>query len=68
MKAYQQLTYEQRCQLYALNKTGFSQQKIALAIGVRQPTISRELKRNTGQRGYLYKQAQERPLSAAAKP
>ena len=60
MKAYQQLTYEQRCQLYALNKTGFSQQKIALAIGVNQATISRELKRNTGKRGYRYKQAQEK--------
>ena len=60
MKAYKQLTYEQRCQLYALNKTGFSQQMIALEIGVSQPTISRELKRNTGNRGYRYKQAQDK--------
>ncbi|BCE00741.1 IS30 family transposase [Marinicellulosiphila megalodicopiae] len=53
-----QLTYEQRCQIYALIKSDFSQRKIAEIINVNQSTISRELKRNTGERGYRYKQAQ----------
>jgi transcriptional regulator len=29
MKTYKQHTYEQRCQIYALSKTGMSQNKIA---------------------------------------
>ena len=60
---YQQLTYEQRCQISALKKTGFSQKQIAEAIGVHQSTISRELKRNTGCRGYRHKQAQQLSLA-----
>jgi len=58
MKTYSQLTYEQRCQISILIKIGTSQQVIADMVGVSQPTISRELKRNTGQRGYREKQAQ----------
>ncbi len=58
MKTYKQLTYEQRCQIYALNKTGLSQNKIAKQLNVSQSTISRELYRNTSNRGYRIKQAQ----------
>jgi IS30 family transposase len=58
MNTYNQLTYEQRCQIYALMKTGNSQSKIRSAIGVSQSTISRELQRNIGLKGYRYKQAQ----------
>jgi len=58
MKTYKQLTYEQRCQIYALNKTGMSQNKIAKQLKVSQSTISREFSRNTGKRGYRFKQAQ----------
>jgi IS30 family transposase len=58
MNTYNQLTYEQRCQIYALMKTGNSQSKIGSAIGVSQSTISRELQRNIGLKGYRYKQAQ----------
>jgi IS30 family transposase len=57
---YQQLTYEQRCQIYTLKKTGFSQRRIASEIGVSQSTVSRELSRNSGDRGYRYKQAQRK--------
>jgi len=60
MRAYQQLTYEQRCQISALKKSGCSQREIAKTIGATQPTVSRELARNTGGRGYRHKQAQER--------
>lgn len=58
MKTYNQLTYEQRCQIYALNKTGMSQNKIANQLSVSQSTISREMSRNIGKRGYRFKQAQ----------
>lgn len=60
MKHYQQLIYEQRCHIYALKQEGYSQQSTVDAIGVSQSTISRELRRNAGERGYQYKQAQKR--------
>jgi IS30 family transposase len=47
MKAYKQLTYEQRCQIYALSKTDMSQNKMAKQLNVSQSTISREFSRNT---------------------
>jgi IS30 family transposase len=56
-KVYHQLTRDQRCQIYALNKRGLTQTEIALDIGVSQGTISRELVRNEGFRGYRYLQA-----------
>lgn len=59
-RSYQQLTYEQRCQISALKKRGSSQREIAAIIGTSQSTISRELMRNTGQKGYRYKQAQSK--------
>lgn len=57
---YQQLTYEQRCQISVLKKSQYTQREIATRIGVSQATVSRELSRNTGERGYRHKQAQER--------
>jgi IS30 family transposase len=60
MRHYQQLTYEQRCQIYVLKKRGYSQREIAKSIEVSQSTVNRELIRNSGARGYRYKQAQER--------
>ena len=60
MKQHSQMTYEQRCQLSALNKKGCSQREIAKVIGVSQSTISREQTRNKGERGYRHKQAQEK--------
>ncbi|MDP0562721.1 MAG: helix-turn-helix domain-containing protein [Candidatus Endonucleobacter sp. (ex Gigantidas childressi)] len=53
---YQQLAYEQRCQISALKKSGCSQREIEEIIGTRQSTVSRELARNTGERGYRYSQ------------
>ena len=60
MKHYQQLTYEQRCQISVLKKRHCSQREIAESLNVSQSTISREFGRNTGNRGYRYKQAQEK--------
>jgi IS30 family transposase len=58
MRTYKQLTQEQRYQIYALLKMGHNQTQIANCIGVDKSTVSRELNRNRGQRGYRPKQAQ----------
>jgi IS30 family transposase len=57
--SYRQLTQEQRYQIYACLKADWSQLEIAAEIGVHPSTISRERKRNQGQRGYRPRQAQE---------
>src|SRR5437588_11093324 len=56
---YRQLTREQRYQIYASMKADWSQLEIAAEIGVHPSTISREVKRNRGRRGYRPKQADE---------
>ena len=58
--SYSQLTYEQRYLIYHLLKIGFTQAKIARFAGVHRSTISRELRRNIGKRGYRFKQAHRR--------
>ena len=58
MRRYTQLTREQRYQIYALMKAGLFQTEIAKVIGVHKSTISREMRRNRGLRGYRPKQAQ----------
>jgi IS30 family transposase len=62
LKSYRHLTYEQRCQIFALRQSGQSQAAIARQIGVHRSTISRELARNAGKRGYRFKLAQEKAL------
>ena len=57
MRKYSQLTQEQRYQIYAFLKINFSISDIAKEIGVHKSTISRELKRNKGKKGYRPKQA-----------
>ena len=58
-----QLTSEQRYQIKALMQTKQPKTKIARIVGVDRSTIHRELKRNTGQRGYRPKQAYEKALT-----
>ena len=58
MRHYTQLTEHQRYQIYALMKAGHKQFEIATLIGVHKSTISRELSRNRGLRGYRPRQAQ----------
>lgn len=57
--AYAQLTREQRYQIYILKKAGHPKNFIAKEIGVHPSTITRELVRGSGQRGYRPKQADE---------
>ena len=59
MTGYQQLTREQRYQIYALKKEGHNRTQIARNVGVHKATIGRELTRNLGERGYRPKQADE---------
>lgn len=56
--SYTQLTQDQRYQLYALKKMGHSRSEIAVVIKVHPATVGRELRRNTGRRGYRPAQAQ----------
>jgi IS30 family transposase len=58
MKKYKQLTSEQRYQIYGLKQAGLDQTQIAQKVGVDKSTISREFRRNKGQRGWRPKQAQ----------
>ncbi|MBS3952380.1 MAG: IS30 family transposase, partial [Methylomicrobium sp.] len=58
MTDYKQLTEAQRYQIAALLKAGQTNKKIAEIIGVSEGTVSRELTRNRGLRGYRPKQAQ----------
>ncbi|MDE2117793.1 MAG: IS30 family transposase [Betaproteobacteria bacterium] len=55
---YTHLTREERYQIYALKKAGHKQSEIATVLNRSASTISRELSRNTGRRGYRPKQAQ----------
>jgi IS30 family transposase len=57
MGKYTQLTQELRYQIYAFLKAGFLQTEIASEIGVHKSTISREIRRNRGKKGYRPKQA-----------
>jgi len=56
---YTQLTQEQRYHISALQKAGHPQINIAGIVGVHKSTISREIARNSGERGYRPKQAHE---------
>ena len=61
-KDYHHLTRDQRCHLYALKKRGDPTITIAKELGVHRSTIHRELRRNSGHRGYRHKQANDRSL------
>ena len=51
------LTYMDRCEIKARGSIGQTQQEIAQKLKVSQSTISREIHRNGGRRGYRSKQA-----------
>jgi IS30 family transposase len=53
------LTRDERCQIYAHKSSGLSVRKIAKMLDIHPSTVSREFKRNSGGRGYRYKQADE---------
>ena len=54
---YEQLTQEERYQIYGLIKAGYNQKEISESIKRSPSSISRELNRNKGRKGYRPKQA-----------
>lgn len=62
MKKYHHLTREERYQIYALRQEKHTQIEIARNLCVSKSTISRELRRNKGERGYRPKQADEKAV------
>lgn len=58
MKKYSHLTPEQRYTIDVLLRQKKSRKEICETINISKSTLSRELKRNSGQRGYHCKQAQ----------
>ncbi len=57
---YHHLTSSERSQIYALLSIGCTQKQIASQLNKSRSTISREISRNSGDRGYRPKQAQEK--------
>ena len=62
MSGYTQLTQGQRYQLEVLLKAGHNQTMIANILAIHKSTVSRELRRNRGLRGYRPKQAHEKAM------
>ena len=60
MKHYTQLTQEQRYDIYGLMKADKTQSEIAQELKVDASTISREIRRNKGERGYRPAQAHQK--------
>ena len=58
-----QLTQEERYQIEALLKMGHHQSEIAVVLKRDKSTISREVRRNCGLRGYRPKQVQRLALA-----
>jgi IS30 family transposase len=59
LMTYKHLSQAERYQIHALMKAGHNQSQIAKVLDRSKSTISRELSRNTGSRGYRPKQACE---------
>lgn len=64
---YVHLTQNERYQIYILKKAGHNQSTIGQMMNRSKSTISRELKRNCGARGYRPKQAHELSIDRQAK-
>ncbi len=66
------LTYPERCPIYALRKSGYSIRAIAWELNRSHTTIARELRRNSGHRGYRHVQAErtarERRRASSSRP
>jgi IS30 family transposase len=56
-KTYRRLCAEDRKVIYNMNQAGFCQADIGRAVGCSQGTISKELSRNRGKKGYRHIQA-----------
>jgi IS30 family transposase len=59
-KTYTRLTEDERYQIYEGVTEKRSHREIAILINKHHSSVSNEVKRNTGLRGYRHKQAQEK--------
>lgn len=66
MPSYTQLTQEERYQIYVLRQAGHKQCEIAVLLNRAKSTISRELRRNRGLRGYRPRQAHRKAIARLA--
>jgi len=66
MPSYTQLTREERYQIYVLRQAGHKQCEIAVLLNRAKSTISRELRRNRGLRGYRPRQAHAKAIARLA--
>lgn len=60
MNTYRRVTMEDRIQIKSYLESGLNQTEIADKLDFNKSTISRELIRNTGARGYRFRHAQQR--------
>ena len=58
--SYKHLTFEHRVEIKAYLKIGLALCQIAKQIGVHKATVSRELQKNAGYKGYRPRQAQQK--------
>ena len=65
-RSYKQLDILERQRIYFLRKQGFSLRKIAEDLSRSPSTISREVKRNSGGKGYRFAQAQRKARQRGA--
>ncbi len=66
--SYTRVTEIERSQIYALRQAGKGNNEIARIIGRDKGTVSREVRRNKGQKGYRHQQAQEWAEERAERP
>ncbi len=66
--AYKRMTAEERTLIYRWGQEGQKQREIARLLSRNPGSISREIKRNTGLRGYRPKQAHEMAQAQAKRP
>ena len=66
--AYKRVTAEERTHIYRWGQEGQKQREIARRLGAGSGSISREIARNTGLRGYRPKQAHEKAQAQAKRP
>ena len=66
--AYMRVTAEERVLIYRWLQEGLRQNEISTRLKRDPGSISREIKRNTGRRGYRPKQAHEKAQAQAKRP
>ena len=65
---YTRVTEIERSQIYALRQAGKGNNEIARIIGRDKGTVSREVRRNMGQKGYRHQQAHRKAGERAKRP